>query len=88
MLGFGLNFQNCDYMIFSGFNDSFEQFYQAVRRAYRYGQTKSVKIHIPYIVELEGTVWQNIERKQEQFIFDTTKQEKNYLAAMKETLNT
>ena len=86
MLGFGLNFQNCDYMIFSGFNDSFEQFYQAVRRAYRYGQTKAVKIHIPYITELEGTVWQNIERKQEQFICDTTKQEKNYLAAMKGVL--
>ena len=86
MLGFGLNFQNCDYMIFSGFNDSFEQFYQAVRRSYRYGQTKPVKIHIPYITELEGTVWQNIERKQEQFIYDTTKQEKNYLAAMKGVL--
>jgi hypothetical protein len=86
MLGFGLNFQNCDCMIFSGFNDSFEQFYQAVRRSYRYGQTKAVKIHIPYIKELEGTVWQNIERKQEQFIYDTTKQEKNYLAAMKGVL--
>ena len=87
MLGFGLNFQNCDCMIFSGFNDSFEQFYQAVRRSYRYGQTRPVKIHIPYIVELEGTVFQNIQRKQEQFIFDTTKQEKNYLEAMKGVLN-
>lgn len=83
LLGFGLNFQNCGAMIFSGFNDSFEQFYQAIRRAYRYGQTKSVRVHIPYIPELEGIVWKNILRKQEQFESDTARQERNYIEAMK-----
>ena len=47
LLGYGLNFQNCGSMVFSGWNDSYEQWYQAVRRAYRYGQTKSVRIHVP-----------------------------------------
>jgi len=87
LLGFGLNFQNCGSMIFSGFNDSFEQFYQAVRRAYRYGQTRAVKIHIPYIPELEGIVWDNVMRKQDQFIYDTSVQERNYLKAIKGVLN-
>jgi len=83
LLGFGLNFQNCGAMIYSGFNDSFEQFYQSMRRAYRYGQTRSVRVHIPYIPELEGVVWKNILRKQEQFETDTARQEQNYIEAMK-----
>ena len=86
LLGFGLNFQNCGSMIFSGFNDSFEQYYQAVRRAYRYGQTKSVRVHIPYIPELEGVVWDNICKKQDQFVYDTTIQERNYREAMRKEL--
>lgn len=40
ILGYGLNFQNCASMIFSGFDDSYERFYQAVRRCLRYGQTR------------------------------------------------
>jgi len=82
ILGFGLNFQNVEAMIFSGFSDSFEQFYQAIRRAYRYGQTKPVRIDIPYIDELEGVIWRNIQRKQDQFAYDTAIQEQNYKAVM------
>ena len=87
MLGNGLYFQNCGAMVFSGFNDSFEQFYQAVRRAYRYGQTRAVHIHIPYIRELEGVIWANVMKKQEQFNHDTAIQERNYYEAMKGYLN-
>lgn len=86
LLGFGLNFQNCGSMVFSGFNDSFEQLYQAVRRAYRYGQTKTVRVHIPYIPELEGVIWRNVMKKQEKFNEDCSVQERNYLEAMKEVL--
>lgn len=67
LLGFGLNFQVCGSMIFMGFDDSFEKAFQAIRRAYRYGQTKSVRIHIPYIPELEGVVWENVRRKQARY---------------------
>ena len=34
--GFGMNWQNCNNMIFVGLSDSFEQFYQAVRRCWRF----------------------------------------------------
>ncbi len=84
LLGYGLNLQNCGSMVFSGLNDSFEQFYQAVRRAYRYGQTRAVRVHIPYILELEGVVWANVRRKQAQFERDTRIMEESYLRALRE----
>jgi hypothetical protein len=37
LIGYGLNLQNCRSMVFSGFDDSFERMYQAIRRAYRFG---------------------------------------------------
>jgi len=43
--GFGMNWQNCSRMIFCGVNYSFEQQYQAIRRCYRFGQTKPVDVH-------------------------------------------
>lgn len=82
LIGHGLNFQHCTSMIFSGFDDSFENYYQAVRRAYRYGQKKTVRIHIPYIPELEGVIWNNIIKKQNQFIHDVTVQELAYKKAI------
>lgn len=83
MLGHGLNFQNCRAMIFSGMDDSFERFYQAVRRAYRYGQTETVRVYIPYVPDLEGAVYQNVMEKQGKFMHDTAVQEKNYITAMR-----
>jgi hypothetical protein len=44
--GFGMNWQHCARMAFVGLDDSFEKFYQAVRRCYRFGQTRSVKVHL------------------------------------------
>ena len=43
---FGMNFQTCHNMIFTAFDFGFESFYQAVRRCYRFGQTKEVNVHI------------------------------------------
>jgi DNA modification methylase len=43
---FGMNYQNCNNMIFTSFDFGFEAFYQAVRRCYRFGQTKEVNVHI------------------------------------------
>lgn len=87
LLGHGLNFQNCGSMIFSGFDDSFERLYQAIRRSYRYGQTKTLRVHIPYIKGLEGVVWDNLMAKQGRFEKDMGRQERNYLKAMREQLN-
>lgn len=58
-----MNWQNCNNIIFVGLSDSFEAYYQAVRRCWRFGQTKDVNVHI-IISEKEGAVKTNIERKQ------------------------
>jgi DNA modification methylase len=61
--GFGMNWQNCHNTVFVGLSDSYEQFYQAVRRHWRFGQKKEVHVHI-VITEEEGQVLQNIQRKE------------------------
>ena len=61
--GFGMNWQNCHSMVFSGLSDSFEQFYQAVRRCWRFGQENEVDVHV-ILSESEISVLQNIQRKQ------------------------
>lgn len=60
--GFGMNWQNCNKMAFVGLNDSWEQYYQATRRLWRFGQEKPVEVHI-IIEEREGAVLKNIKRK-------------------------
>lgn len=61
--GFGMNWQQCHNMIFVGLSDSYEQYYQAVRRCWRFGQDQPVEVHI-VISGREGCVQENIERKQ------------------------
>lgn len=63
--GFGMNFQNCHEVIFCGLSDSYEQFYQAVRRCWRYGQSHPVNVHI-IMSEAELNVLDNIKKKQAQ----------------------
>lgn len=64
--GYGMNWQNCHNMIFTGLSDSYEQYYQAVRRCWRFGQEKQVNVYI-IISAKEGCVKKNIERKQSDF---------------------
>lgn len=61
--GFRMNWQNCHNVIFVGLSDSYEQFYQAVRRCWRFGQKKAVDVYI-IISAKEGCVKENIERKE------------------------
>lgn len=63
--GFGMNFQNCHEIVFCGISDSYEQFYQAVRRCWRYGQEHDVNVHI-ILSEAEMNVLENIQKKQNQ----------------------
>ena len=67
LAGYGMNWQNCHNVIFTGLSDSFEQYYQAVRRCWRFGQTQEVNVYI-IISAKEGCVKENIERKQLDFI--------------------
>ena len=61
--GFGLNFQHCADTGFVGLNDSFEQVFQAIRRFWRFGQTKPVSVHF-IAAETEGAVVANLRRKE------------------------
>jgi len=61
--GFGMNWQHCADTGFVGLNDSFEQVYQAIRRFWRFGQTKPVNVHF-IAAETEGAVVANIRRKE------------------------
>ena len=63
--GFGMNFQHCRNQAFVGMSDSFEQFYQAVRRCWRFGQTREVHAHV-ITTDIEGAVVRNIQRKEQQ----------------------
>lgn len=85
MLGYGMNFQCCGSMIFSGWSDSYEAHYQAVRRAHRYGQDKTLRVHIPYIEELEGAMLENILHKQDKHEAAIAEMEQNYIAAVQRT---
>lgn len=61
--GFGMNWQHCANVQFLGLSDSYEQFYQAVRRCWRFGQKKPVDCHI-VTSSNEGAVTENIKRKE------------------------
>jgi len=62
--GFGVNWQACHNIIFFGLSDSYEQFYQATRRCWRFGQKNPVNLHI-VIGERERPVLENVKRKEE-----------------------
>lgn len=65
--GHGMNWQQCCKMAFVGLNDSFEEYHQAIRRIWRFGQTRPVDVHI-FSASTEGPVLANIERKERQHI--------------------
>lgn len=60
--GFGLNYQHCARHVFVGLNYSYENFYQAVRRSYRFGQTREVQAHL-VVAETEVSVKDTVARK-------------------------
>lgn len=63
--GFGMNFQRCHNVEFVGLSDSYEAFYQAIRRCWRFGQTQPVNCHV-ICSDSDGAVVENIRRKDEQ----------------------
>jgi hypothetical protein len=64
MAAYGLNWQHCARMAFVGLGDSWEQYYQAIRRSWRYGQTRPVYAHV-VVSQLEGQIAANVARKEE-----------------------
>ena len=65
IFGYGMNFQNCHNVIFCGLTYSYENYYQALRRLYRFGQTKEVNSYI-VLGSTEKVILETIRRKEEQ----------------------
>jgi DNA modification methylase len=63
--GFGINLQNCHKMAFVGIGDSFESYYQCLRRCFRFGQQYPVQSYV-IISEIEQEIYQNVIRKEQE----------------------
>ncbi len=74
ILGYGLNLQKATRMVFSGLQDSYEQYWQAVARANRVGSTKPLHVHIP-ITEIEEPMVESVLKKADRIAADTAEQE-------------
>jgi DNA modification methylase/superfamily II DNA or RNA helicase len=61
--GFGMNFQNAHNMLFLGLSDSWEAYYQAIRREYRFGQKEPVNVYI-VLSEAEREIYTNVMQKE------------------------
>jgi len=61
--GFGLNLQRCASVAFLGLSDSYEAYYQAIRRCYRFGQTRQVKVRV-VLADVEAEIIANVKGKE------------------------
>jgi len=75
---FGMNYQQCNQMVFMSYDFKFEAFYQAVRRCYRFGQKNKVSVHI-LIPESQVNVRSTILEKERQH-FERIKEMSRYSA--------
>ena len=75
ILGFGLNLQIATRQVFSGLQDSYESFYQAVKRSNRIGSRYPLNVHIP-VTEAEQVMVANVLRKAERVTQDAEEQER------------
>jgi hypothetical protein len=74
ILGFGLNLQVATRQVFSGLQDSYESFYQCVKRSNRIGSTLPLNVHIP-ATDIEMPMIENVLRKAHRVEHDTREQE-------------
>ena len=63
--GFGMNFQNAHRMAFVGLSDSWESYYQSIRRCWRFGQTHPVEA-VVVLSDAESAIYENVMRKEEE----------------------
>lgn len=74
ILGFGLNLQIATRQVFSGLQDSYESFYQCIKRSNRYGSTKPLNVHLP-VTDVERPMIETVLRKATRVQQDTEIQE-------------
>jgi hypothetical protein len=80
--GFGLNWQHCARQCFSGISFSYEAFYQAIRRSWRFGQKRPVQVHV-VCADTERAIWAVVERKSG----DHEAMKREMVAAMRRSVN-
>jgi len=78
VLGFGVNIQEAESHLYSGYDFSFESFYQAVRRSHRYGRKGKLKVYIP-IADIEYPIYEILKRKLNSFENDIKKLQSKFL---------
>lgn len=79
IFGFGLNLQACARMVFVGLSDSYEAYYQAIRRCWRFGQVRPVHAYI-VLTEPEEAIYANVCRKQREAEATTAELVKHVMA--------
>ena len=77
VLGFGVNLPECDHMVYSGFGYSFEEFYQAVRRAHRYGRKGRLEVMVPY-TDPESPILTSLRGKMDRFAVDVEQMQSRF----------
>ena len=75
VLGYGLNLHVATRQVFSSLIDSYESYYQAVKRSNRYGSTRPLNVHLP-VTEIERPMVENVIRKAARVHQDTLEQER------------
>lgn len=85
ILGFGLNLQIARRQIFSGLQDSYEEYYQAVKRSNRVGSTEPLEVRIP-VTEVERPMIDTVLRKADMIAHDTIEQERIFKRYAQDTL--
>ena len=63
MVGMGLNLQNCAELLFVGIGDSYEIYYQTIRRIWRFGQLRPVRVRI-IVADVELEIVANVQGKE------------------------
>lgn len=79
VLGFGINIPEAEAHLDSGYNFSFEEHYQKIRRSHRYGRKGRLKVCIP-VSEPERPIWENIKRKLSTFKNDVSELQKRFFS--------
>jgi SNF2 family DNA or RNA helicase len=70
-----LNLQIATRHVFSGLQDSYEEYWQCIKRSNRIGSDRELNVHIP-VTELEEPMIANVLRKARRVQQDTEEQER------------
>ena len=77
VMGYGVNLPQAECHLYSGYDYSFEKFYQAIRRSHRYGRKGILDVYIP-MAECEKPVWNTLANKLKTFEKDCAELQRRF----------